>query len=133
SSGRPQSNRKSSRPSSPPLQRQLAPLKTEPSTPPSSYYQTDITTPQHHLNTPLARPQAILQSQSLPHDLNLLPQGSAFMTPQFTQIPYAIHPTRPYSGFHSQPGTPYFTPTGFQNTPQYQQSPNMDFTRQSQL
>jgi hypothetical protein len=52
------------------------------------------------------------------------------MTPQFAQVPYAVHPNRSYPGFHSQPGTPYFTPAAFQNTLQYHQSPSMDFTQQ---
>lgn len=55
------------------------------------------------------------------------------MTPQFTQIPYSVHPTRSYPNFHSQPGTPYFTPPAFQNILQYQRSPSMDFAPQSQL
>ena len=131
--GRPQSNRKSSRPSSPPPQRQLAPLNTELSSPPFTYYQPEFSPPQHNPHTPLARPQTILASQSLPHDLNLLPsQGNSFMNPQIPQSPYGGYQNPSYPAFRSQPGTPYFTPNTFRMRPQLYQSPSMDFARQSQ-
>jgi len=134
SAGRPQGNRKSSRPSSPPLRGQLAPLTMEPSTPPSSDYQTDFPTPQHHPGGPLARPQAVLASQSLPHDLNLLPSASHinFMAPQVPHSPHGVYPSPSYPQFRSQPGTPYFPPNPLRITPYPYQPASMDYARQGQ-
>ena len=101
----------------------------EPSTPPSSYYQTDYTSPQHML----PRPHTIVASQSLPHDLNLVPfHGGSFTTPHIPQSPYPAYPNPSYPAFRSQPGTPYFAPNTLRITPQIHQSPTtMDFGRQA--
>jgi len=81
----------------------------------------------------LHRPHAIVASQSLPHDLNLLPsQGGPFMPPTVQQSPYAGYPNPSYPAFRSQPGTPYFAPNALRMTPQMYQSPTtMDFGRQA--
>ena len=82
----------------------------------------------------LAHPQAILASQSLPHDLNLLPsQTIPFMTPQFPQPSIGAYSNPPYSPFRSQPGTPYATPGTLRVAPQLFQSPTMDFSQQSAM
>lgn len=109
----------------------------EPNTPPqSSYYQTDFTTPQQHPGGQLARPQTVLASQSLPHDLNLLPTQAThfnFMTPQVPHSPYGGYPNPSYPPFRSQPGTPYFTPNTLRITPYPYHALHTDFARQGQI
>ena len=55
------------------------------------------------------------------------------MTPQILQSSYAGYQNPSYPAFRSQPGTPYFTPNNLRITPQLYQSPNFNFSRQSQM
>jgi hypothetical protein len=114
------------------MQRHLPLTKADSPTPPSAYYQTDMTTPQHYHQS-ILQPQTVVASQSLPHDLDMLQsQGAPFVNPQFSEPSYGYHHVLPSQGYPGRPNTSYMPPNPMRTGGQLYPSPAMDFTRHHQ-